>query len=71
MADCDGGQFGVKDNYAGSGNLTSIVTQDGVITAETAVALGNYTYVLEPNFIAKTSSLSWAETGTCHTVGFC
>jgi len=72
---CTGGAFGVPaDIAATSGNLASIATLNGVITA-TAVGvtatpvngMKGQTYILTPTLNATTKKVAWAVSGTCST----
>ena len=70
--DCDGGQFGVKDDFTGgTGNLASIETLDGEITGTASSKLGDHTYILTPIFSGAENSLVWNAGGTCHTIAVC
>ncbi|MFT4925522.1 MAG: type IV pilus assembly protein PilA [Phenylobacterium sp.] len=69
LADLDGGSNGVIDLGA-SGQLTSVVTVNGVITATSVAGLGSLTYILTPTF--ANGKIDWATTGsTCITAGLC
>jgi type IV pilus assembly protein PilA len=73
-AGCDGGKAATDGSWAipadiaaASGNLATLVTKDGKITA-TAIATGGLsgeTYVLDPT--SGASSITWAKSGTCST----
>lgn len=66
---CDAGAFGVPNNTAAAvGNVASVATAKGVITA-TAIAtngLAGETFILTPTF--ANGQVSWNnKTGTCYT----
>lgn len=50
-----------------SGNVTSVSTTDGVITATSSAALGSLTYILTPTGLP----VQWAKSGTCVAAGLC
>jgi hypothetical protein len=49
--------------------LASLAVVDGVVTATGTAAAGSYTSVMTPT--VNTGSISWVQTGTCLTKGFC
>ncbi|WP_348734060.1 prepilin-type N-terminal cleavage/methylation domain-containing protein [Rheinheimera texasensis] len=53
------------------GNVQSVTTTNGVITATAKVAngLNGETYILTPTFAA--GQTTWAKSGTCGAAGFC
>ena len=68
LADLDGGSNGVIDLGA-SGFVTSVETENGVITATGIPALGSATYILTPT--VTNGQVQWAATGSCSAAGLC
>lgn len=58
-------------NVAAAGNISSISTTDGVITATaiTTNGLNGETYILTPTFAA--GKVTWAVSGTCQAAAIC
>lgn len=70
LADLDGGANGVI-NLGASGQLTSVVTVNGEITATSIAGLGSLTYILTPDATTNVGKVDWAKTGTCIAAGLC
>ncbi|MFT4925562.1 MAG: type IV pilus assembly protein PilA [Phenylobacterium sp.] len=69
LVDLDGGSNGVID-LAASGQLTSVVTLNGVITATSVAGLGSLTYILTPTL--ANGKITWSTAGsTCIAAGLC
>ncbi|AYH45470.1 type IVa pilus major pilin TapA [Azoarcus sp. DN11] len=72
---CTGGTNEIV-NVAAAGNISSITTTDGVITATAVGAAGapvngllGETYILTPTLAA--GKVTWAKTGTCVAANIC
>lgn len=68
LVDLDGGANGVIDLGA-SGEVTSVITLNGVITATSIAALGSATYIMTPT--VANGQVQWGVTGTCLAAGLC
>lgn len=67
---CTNGSNGIPPAPGASGNVASVVTAAGVITATaTAGKAGGYTYVITPT--PTNNVLIWAKGGTCVAAGAC
>ncbi len=71
IATCASGANGVPANLGVVGNLTSLVTSAGIITATGSAQVDSKTYILTPTFTAATNTLTWAVSGTCITAQLC
>jgi len=74
VADCDDGETGAGWTLTGvgsAGNVASIATTDGVITATATSGngLAGETYILTPTF--ANGRVTWAVSGTCTTANIC
>ena len=69
LADLDDTKNGIIAQGA-SGNLTSVSTTNGVITATGAAAVDSKTYILTPTVTAG-GNVTWAATGTFQAAGLC
>ena len=74
VAGCTDGQNGpgwAIASVGASGNIKSIATKDGVITATAIVGngLNGETYILTPNFAS--GKTTWTKSGTCKTANIC
>ena len=69
LAAADAGAFGIPANAGATGDVTSVVILNGVITGTGSAAAGGGTYVLTPNGV--TAPIQWAQTGTCIANGTC
>lgn len=69
-ASCDGGSNGIPANITSAvGDLASLSTTNGVITATGTAAVDSKTYILTPT--AASSGVTWAKTGTCIAANLC
>ena len=65
-------KFGIPADAGASGNVTSVKTVKGVVTATGATTVDSKTYILTPTLNTTfTNVASWAETGTCIDAGLC
>jgi len=69
LTSCDHGTSGIPAAPTATVSLASLAVVDGVVTATGTAAAGSYTSVMTPT--VNTGSISWAQTGTCLTKGFC
>lgn len=67
---CTDGSEGIAA-VAAAGNIASVTTNNGVITATAAAAngLAGETYILTPTL--ADGKVTWAKTGTCVAAGYC
>ena len=68
VTDLDGGSNGILDLGA-SGFVTSVETEDGMITATGVAALGSVTYTLDSAIAG--GQVQWTVGGTCQAAGLC
>ena len=66
--DLDAGSNGILDLGA-SGFVTSVETEDGMITATGVAALGSVTYTLDSAIAG--GQVQWTVGGTCQAAGLC
>ena len=73
-AACDGGAEGIPADVAAPvGNLASLATVDGTITATGTAEVDSTTYILTPTYTAATNTLTWAvnAASTCIAAQLC
>lgn len=66
---CTAGSNGIPAVDTTSQYITAMTVADGVITVTATAAAGGYTSVLTPTINA--GAITWAQTGTCATPGYC
>ncbi len=69
LTNCDAGTNGVPADAGASGNVTSVATADGKITATGAASVDSKTYILNPTLSG--GKVTWVTSGTCLTAGLC
>ena len=67
---CDGGSHMIID-YTGAGNLASIETLNGVITATGSVKVDSLQFVMTPDYDSQKSIIVWDFSGSCFTADLC
>ncbi len=66
---CSSGSNGIPAAPGATSNIASMTITNGVITATATAASGGYTYIMTPTL--NSGSITWAQTGTCSTPGYC
>ena len=67
-SDCDGGTNGIPANIAAAvGDLATLATLNGAITATGGANVGGATYIITPT--VNGGLVTWAVTGTCDDAG--
>jgi prepilin-type N-terminal cleavage/methylation domain-containing protein len=61
------GKHGIPDKPLATKNLTSLIVDNGIITATASALANNTTYILTPN----NDGSSWSVSGSCVKAGFC
>lgn len=69
ITNCTNGSNGVPAAPAATGNVASVTTTAGVITATGQGKAGTDTFILTPT--ASNNVLVWAPSGTCQASGTC
>ena len=67
---CDGGSNQIVD-YTGTGNLASVETLNGVITATGSVKVDSLQFIMTPDYDPQLSQIVWDVGGSCFTANVC